>query len=294
MISTFACSDIAERPAPGKDEVPTDTDIDYCEVYDWYGDGVCDDFCKNIDPDCGDSCDETLDGLCDTTCPSDPDCEPQCVPDLENICDPGEQVVGGCEDPVYTSCREVEDVCLGTVLCARTDQCVAGGAPIGCPDSYAEVERCSEGANGDDGSACIVIEECGESIYCEPVNCLATPACEAGMVEVESCPVATSCQQLTSCGVTITCTQRDVCEAEPACDAGDMPISGFTECPDATCYQNHLCGATVTCIDSAMPAHTCDNRPTCPAGTRPVDECQSNACIITPEVCGQRLVCEIL
>ncbi len=29
---------------------------DYCAIYDWYGDGICDDFCKNPDPDCGESC----------------------------------------------------------------------------------------------------------------------------------------------------------------------------------------------------------------------------------------------
>jgi hypothetical protein len=28
--------------------------IDYCELFDWYGDGVCDDFCPRPDPDCGD------------------------------------------------------------------------------------------------------------------------------------------------------------------------------------------------------------------------------------------------
>lgn len=30
--------------------------IDYCELYDWYGDGICDDFCQKPDPDCGSAC----------------------------------------------------------------------------------------------------------------------------------------------------------------------------------------------------------------------------------------------
>ena len=38
--------------------------IDYCEVFDWYDDGVCDDFCANPDPDC--------DG--DQYCYADDDC----------------------------------------------------------------------------------------------------------------------------------------------------------------------------------------------------------------------------
>jgi hypothetical protein len=30
----------------------SDHGIDFCEIFDWYGDGVCDDFCLFADPDC--------------------------------------------------------------------------------------------------------------------------------------------------------------------------------------------------------------------------------------------------
>jgi hypothetical protein len=32
----------------------SDHGIDYCEIFGWYGDGVCDDFCVLADPDCED------------------------------------------------------------------------------------------------------------------------------------------------------------------------------------------------------------------------------------------------
>lgn len=35
-----------------------DHGVDYCELYDWYGDGICDDFCAKPDPDCA-TCDAT-------------------------------------------------------------------------------------------------------------------------------------------------------------------------------------------------------------------------------------------
>src|SRR5688572_23571519 len=30
--------------------------VDYCQIFEWYGDGVCDDFCARPDPDCTPSC----------------------------------------------------------------------------------------------------------------------------------------------------------------------------------------------------------------------------------------------
>ena len=46
-----------EDPAPMTKEeaeghAKADSMIDYCEIYGWYGDGVCDDFCLQPDPDC--------------------------------------------------------------------------------------------------------------------------------------------------------------------------------------------------------------------------------------------------
>jgi hypothetical protein len=67
-------------PAPDPD---CDVFIDICEVNGWYGDGECDDFCPGADPDCQtdvtDICFENDwygDGECDLFCPlPDPDCD---------------------------------------------------------------------------------------------------------------------------------------------------------------------------------------------------------------------------
>jgi hypothetical protein len=37
-----------------------DQGTDYCDLYGWYDDGVCDDFCLQPDPACGQGCDPTL------------------------------------------------------------------------------------------------------------------------------------------------------------------------------------------------------------------------------------------
>lgn len=48
------CTDL-ESP-PEKSEIraleKADSAEDYCEIFDWYGDGECDDFCATPDPDC--------------------------------------------------------------------------------------------------------------------------------------------------------------------------------------------------------------------------------------------------
>jgi YVTN family beta-propeller protein len=57
-----ACTnqDSVTEPALTKDEARElagkGDHIDYCAVYDWYGDGICDDFCQNPDPDCAGAC----------------------------------------------------------------------------------------------------------------------------------------------------------------------------------------------------------------------------------------------
>ena len=62
ILFATACADQAAEPQLTKDEVRDlvgkgdHSGPDYCAIYDWYGDGVCDDFCKNPDPDCGAAC----------------------------------------------------------------------------------------------------------------------------------------------------------------------------------------------------------------------------------------------
>mgnify|MGYP000630682131 CR=1 FL=1 len=69
LIFSVGCGQIDDPNSPNKSDVRAqvakgDMPFDVCEVFDWYGDGVCDDFCANPDPDC--------DG--DQYCFSDSDC----------------------------------------------------------------------------------------------------------------------------------------------------------------------------------------------------------------------------
>jgi hypothetical protein len=64
MLGLIACgsgtSDPIEKPEDSKADaigrlcemVGKPADCDICQIQDWYGDGECDDFCKNPDPDC--------------------------------------------------------------------------------------------------------------------------------------------------------------------------------------------------------------------------------------------------
>lgn len=85
-----------------------DVGVDYCDLYGWYADGVCDDFCVEPDPDCG-------------TCAAIPSCEA-----WETQYDDWR----GC--PADASCREVTE-CGATIWCSSTEAPVcAGENPQGC------------------------------------------------------------------------------------------------------------------------------------------------------------------
>src|SRR5688572_13131312 len=53
-----ACTSSTPEDEITKDEArqlggKSDDGTDYCALFGWYGDGICDDFCPNPDPDCG-------------------------------------------------------------------------------------------------------------------------------------------------------------------------------------------------------------------------------------------------
>lgn len=110
----------------------SDQGIDFCEIFDWYGDGVCDDFCPYEDPDCvfpadgGPAPDAGAEDGGAPQCESDLDCpQPSCLP-------------GG-------PCPYFE--CIGGE-CVRTDEATRCGGLTGatCPEGeycqYAEEDQC--------------------------------------------------------------------------------------------------------------------------------------------------------
>ena len=71
-----AADDGSDQPgALTKDEAraagKADGTEDYCEYFEWYGDGICDDFCLNPDPDCGAGTCEAAGGACVSLSPDE-------------------------------------------------------------------------------------------------------------------------------------------------------------------------------------------------------------------------------
>ena len=273
LLTTFACSsDAAFTKEDGADDQPQNPDVDYCDIYGWYGDGVCDEFCKNTDSDCAVAC---------LTVES---------------CAPGELQVPNCDDPSNFNCREVTSDC-GTIFCAEQVGCgIEDDSGVefveDCPEDYNLVAFCEEEPGSDD---CFVIQGCQESKYCQRAeSCRAIPTCPDGMREVESCPAANNCEQFTTCNTTITCLFDIDCDAVPTCDAGDTEVASPAEClQDIGCYQNHICGDTVTCSDTADPQHACSEPAMCPEGSVQVAECTGH-CTVSQEACGERITCQFL
>ena len=95
-------------PQLSKDEVANlgaADGFDFCEIYGWYDDGVCDLFCARADADCEQA-------------PSDDSCEAACTNNIRPL-------IGGCDDTDF-------------------DNCVAECRAIeGDPNQIAKAEACS-------------------------------------------------------------------------------------------------------------------------------------------------------
>ncbi|MDM8567209.1 choice-of-anchor D domain-containing protein [Candidatus Halobeggiatoa sp. HSG11] len=75
---------------PCRPSAPKPETIDHCQIYGWYGDGICHVGCSQPDPDCSSpepkKCQD--DGVCDNSCSYDPDCSqppPSCTPSVSSV-----------------------------------------------------------------------------------------------------------------------------------------------------------------------------------------------------------------
>jgi hypothetical protein len=252
--------DLDKEDARDRTEKNTDPDTDYCDLYDWYGDGQCDDFCANPDPDCGGG----------DRCMADPACPPDTME------------VDFCETD-SDDCTQIS-ACGSTRYCRDLATCQ--GLP-GCPDGYEQVDQCAAAAALD----CVEVTECGVTIRCqEPLDtCDAYPVCPDGTEQVDQCdPDESTCQTASMCGTTIYCEQPEIdCLAAAACAEGYVAVDS---CPtDTECYEETVCGTTISCLKEEPV--DCQAEPVCPDGTMAVDDCPADAMCTEVEMCGKTLLC---
>jgi hypothetical protein len=221
LVGAVGCADDSQDSAPAdtqqefsreearRDAGKNDGGPDICAQAQWYGDGVCDPFCAEPDPDCAEIEDEDIcaalnwygDGVCDSICLNlDPDCE-TIGADLDEACGAGIRCQEGltclfavCGDERGT-CQELAAFCpeLYAPVCGCDGQtyssaCHAGaaGMPVisqgACdaepaPPVAGEDEPCG----GDAGISC----EAG--LYCR-LNACGDGEGGACRVQPEICP----------------------------------------------------------------------------------------------------------
>lgn len=263
LISACVFSDTPEKD-PGMTKAQAkrvqNPGEDLCDSYNWYGDGVCDTFCENADPDCG-------------TCLAQPTC-PIGYSEVE------ECGMGG-------SCIE-QTLCGTTIICETQLSCLTESqlgddvaiAPIeDCRPGYELVESCDINSNH-----CYAIDVCGGPVqYCREVmnHCEAYPTCPDGMIEVDECPQDVTCIEQNLCGYSILCSGEFNCDAVPTCPAGTAQVP---DCTDGSrdCSYETVCGQTIACQAEST---TCEGAKVCPDGYQTVDECPTDVDCYEEEVC---------
>ncbi len=309
VLSGCVFSDSTEKPGRLTKEdaqnIPNPGE-DLCDLYNWYGDGQCDTFCENPDPDCNVQCaaipvcpggTEQVEAcspqaecsehtMCGTTiiCESFSAClnNDSSLPPQQD-CELGYEVVETC-DPDARDCYILGSYCGGPELfCQALPNCEAYPS---CPLDTYEVETCFDGDQD-----CFDTTLCGTTIHCTPQvsNCDAYPVCPDGMTEVDVCQDDRPCPTATLCGYTISCQEIGECKEPIACPQGYYLIA---ECPANTnCYEELICDTTVSCMEGTID---CLVPPMCPTGQVEVPVCHPNRpCNIIIE-CGMRLLCQDL
>ncbi len=134
-----------------------DNGFDFCEAFQWYGDGVCDDFCTHPDPDCdgnqycysdsdcasGESCNASE--VCLSDCPAGQICPAVCAgfcveaPPVDECAGAWSDQFGTCRSPndgVYPDACCSNSICGGfaNLQCAADEWCSFGDVPEGSAD----------------------------------------------------------------------------------------------------------------------------------------------------------------
>jgi hypothetical protein len=189
LIGCYATADLATEPVTKTDAALTggrsDKGEDLCAKRGWYDDGVCDDFCPDVDDDCA-------------VCLAIPTCGDEATP---------YDSLAACEAAGHSTCEE-NSLCGTTVYCG-SDLAVCLAIPT-CDDGttpYDSLAACEAAGH----STCAESSMCGTTIYCgsDHFVCLAIPSCDPGQTQhtdPSECPADAACIEVTMCGVTIWCS----------------------------------------------------------------------------------------
>ncbi len=235
LVSFFSTACLFENEPDSKVDDPTKEEIekrkqdgdtkDYCDIFDWYGDGTCDSFCIEKDSDC------------DVNCKAAPACGPDTIE------------VSKCEDSA--TCKEVS-ICGSTIYCEAAIVCLDGqdAAPVQCPADYRFGTKCD---SSDPEHPCIDNSSpCGGPSFCNydpAVSCLAIPVCAEDELQVENCKSDdTTCKEISECNTTISCVPKQDCEAVPTCGS-EPEYASRIECEKENdiCREEYLCSTLIYC-----------------------------------------------
>ncbi len=317
VLTATACVEEAPQPTPDNDAAQAreearrqsntdsgkaDDASDECQALGLYGDGLCDPFCKTLDPDCGSddpctrgaiSADEEGsyydDGICDDYCPDfDIDCQQEPV----KTCSQFEGTVCGADEYCHYNHNDELKVCNrfdnAGVCRPKPSRCIPYSDPVcGCDGAtYANAcEAASAGANIVSEGACGQPQPPQNPSRAEE-RCLEDTDCGNG----ERC--APVCVDANIDG---TCVTEDQCIVDELTTQGECEL-GSDDCGDglvclAECVERDLEGNcahwTHICAEDPQGPqtdHECIDDPDCGDG-QCVETCGdvdlAGQCIVT-------------
>lgn len=205
----------------------SDHGIDFCEIFDWYGDGVCDDFCLFADPDCDDPSDggapSGCGGFAGLTCGADQFCNYE-----GTTCGAADQL-GTCETRPEVCTADYNPVC----------GCDGNTYSNACNANAAGVDVASEGACATPG--CTSDDECPQPLCLPGGPCPSFQCVDGECVRRDDRPAECGGLAGLACGEGQFCNHED-----GSCGAADQ----LGTCRDQPDF----------CTEEYAPVCGCDGR----------------------------------